>query len=231
MRKWLIYTIWSSEPLGSLQIDIASLSTKLACVRYSSLSNFSQLALSSDLAAASESLLMHSSTKAFFCVKLIKTSRLKNFAQFCQVKCQCWQNESTMLIFFIFISCSKTMHIASFLFSESCFSAAQIAKSSLLALTVASLDNHRPENGHKLDGTTNSCQGLNMFRWRPGQEASLAPPLWDGTTNLHRLNPPKLLKLPKLLAWPGNLYGSSWSRFISELYTNFNNGNIKNKRD
>ena len=34
------------------------------------------------------------------------------------------------------------MHIASFLFSESCFSAAQIAKISLLALTVASLDNH-----------------------------------------------------------------------------------------
>jgi len=34
------------------------------------------------------------------------------------------------------------MHIASFLFSESCFSAAQIAKISLQALIVASLDNH-----------------------------------------------------------------------------------------
>jgi len=33
------------------------------------LSNFSQLALSSDLAAASESLLMHSSTEAFICAK------------------------------------------------------------------------------------------------------------------------------------------------------------------
>ena len=72
-----------------------------------------------------------------------------------------------------------------------------------------------------MDGTTNSCQGLNMVRWRPGQEVSLAPPLWDGTTILHRLNPPKLLKLPKLFAWPGNFYGSSWSRFISELYINF----------
>jgi len=35
-----------------------------------SLSNFSQLALSPDLAAASESLLMHSSTEAFICAKL-----------------------------------------------------------------------------------------------------------------------------------------------------------------
>jgi len=34
-----------------------------------SLSNFSQLALSSDLAAASESLLMHSSAEAFICAK------------------------------------------------------------------------------------------------------------------------------------------------------------------
>jgi len=35
-----------------------------------SLSNFSELALSSDLAAASESLLMHSSTEAFIFAKL-----------------------------------------------------------------------------------------------------------------------------------------------------------------
>jgi len=54
-----------------------------------SLSNFSQLATSSDSAAASESLMMHSSMEAFFCAKLIKISRLKNFAQFCQVKWQC----------------------------------------------------------------------------------------------------------------------------------------------
>jgi len=33
------------------------------------------------------------------------------------------------------------MHIASFTFSDGCFSAAQIAKTLLLALTVASLDN------------------------------------------------------------------------------------------
>jgi len=39
-----------------------------------SLSNFSQLALSSDLAAASESLLMHSSTEAFICAKLKYTA-------------------------------------------------------------------------------------------------------------------------------------------------------------
>jgi len=43
---------------------------------------------------------------------------------------------------FVFRSRSKTTHIASFLFSDSCFSAAQIAKISLLALTVASFDNH-----------------------------------------------------------------------------------------
>jgi len=30
----LIYAIWSCEALGSLQINIASLPTKLACVRY-----------------------------------------------------------------------------------------------------------------------------------------------------------------------------------------------------
>jgi len=35
-----------------------------------SLSNFSQLALSSDLAGVAESLLMHSSTEAFICAKL-----------------------------------------------------------------------------------------------------------------------------------------------------------------
>jgi len=34
MRKWLIYATWSCEALGSLQIDIASLPTNLACARY-----------------------------------------------------------------------------------------------------------------------------------------------------------------------------------------------------
>jgi len=47
-----------------------------------------------------------------------------------------------MLQFSVFISRSKTTHIASFMFSDSCLSAAQIAQISLLALTVASLDNH-----------------------------------------------------------------------------------------
>jgi len=72
----------------------------------------------------------------------VKKSRPKNFAQFRQVRCQCWQKESSMLKLFVFIRRSKTTHIASFLFSNSCFSAAQIAKISLLALTAASLDNH-----------------------------------------------------------------------------------------
>jgi len=43
-----------------------------------------------------------------------------------------------MLKFFVFISRSKTTYIASFLFSDSYFSAAQIDKISLPALTVAS---------------------------------------------------------------------------------------------
>ena len=43
---------------------------------------------------------------------------------------------------FVFISRSKTTHVAAFLFPDSCFSAAQKAKISLFALTVASLDSH-----------------------------------------------------------------------------------------
>jgi len=49
------------------------------------------------------------------------------------------------LIFFVFISHSKTTHIASFLFFDRCFihwfSAAEAPKISPQALTVASLDN------------------------------------------------------------------------------------------
>jgi len=45
-----------------------------------------------------------------------KISRLENFAQFCQVRCQCWQKESSMLKFFFFISRIKKTHIASFFF-------------------------------------------------------------------------------------------------------------------
>jgi len=44
--------------------------------------------------------------------------------------------------FVVFTSRSKTMHTALFLVSDSCFSAAQIAKISLLAVKVVSLDNH-----------------------------------------------------------------------------------------
>ena len=66
----------------------------------------------------------------------------------CQVRCQCWQNERNMLNFFVFISRSITTHIASFLFSDSCFSSAQIAKISVLALIVASLDNHLVLHAH-----------------------------------------------------------------------------------
>jgi len=47
-----------------------------------------------------------------------------------------------VLKFFVFICRNKTTHIVSFLFSDSCFNAAQIVKISLLALGVASLDNH-----------------------------------------------------------------------------------------
>jgi len=77
-----------------------------------------------------------------FHLRKVKTSCMNNFSQFCQVKYQCWQKESTMLKFFVFINRSKTTYIVSFIFSDSCFSAAQIAKISLLALIVASLDNH-----------------------------------------------------------------------------------------
>jgi len=72
----------------------------------------------------------------------VKISRRKNFVQFCQVRRQCWQKESSMLKFFVFESRNETTYIASFLFCDRCFSAAQIAKISLLALTAASLDNH-----------------------------------------------------------------------------------------
>jgi len=47
-----------------------------------------------------------------------------------------------MMDFFVFISRSETTHFASFLFPVSYSSAAQKAKISLIALTVASLDNH-----------------------------------------------------------------------------------------
>ena len=52
-----------------------------------------------------------------------------------------------MLKFFVFESRRKTKYIASFL-SDSCFSVAQIAKISLLAVTVASLDNHLVLHAH-----------------------------------------------------------------------------------
>ena len=53
-----------------------------------------------------------------------------------------------MLKYFVFISRSKRTHIASFIFSDSCFSAAQIPKISHQALTVASLDNNHVLHAH-----------------------------------------------------------------------------------
>ena len=54
------------------------------------------------------------------------------------MRCQCCQSESTMLKFFALKSLSKITFMASFLVSDSCFSAAQITKTSLVALTVSS---------------------------------------------------------------------------------------------
>ena len=48
----------------------------------------------------------------------VKTSRLKQFAQFFQVRYQCWQKVSTTLKCFVFISRSETTHVASFLFFD-----------------------------------------------------------------------------------------------------------------
>jgi len=72
-----------------------------------------------------------------FHLRQVKTSHLKN--------CSVLSDEvpvlkkSAIVKFFVVISRRKTMHIASYLFSDCCFSAAKI---SLLTLTVASLDNH-----------------------------------------------------------------------------------------
>jgi len=90
-------------------------------------SNFWQLAISSDLAATSVRDLIDAQFYGSFHLCKVKTFRVENFAQFCQMRCQCWQTESSMFIFFIFICRSKITYIASFLFSDSCFSSAQIA--------------------------------------------------------------------------------------------------------
>jgi len=72
-----------------------------------------------------------------FHLRQVKTSHLKN--------CSVLSDEvpvlkkSAIVKFFVVISRRKTMHIASYLFFDCCFSAAKI---SLLTLTVASLDNH-----------------------------------------------------------------------------------------
>ena len=47
----------------------------------------------------------------------VKTSLVKNFAQFCQVRCQCWQKEAPCWNF-VFVSRSGTTHVASFLFFD-----------------------------------------------------------------------------------------------------------------
>jgi len=75
--------------------------------------------------------------EAFICAKLKHTAWK---TQFCQVRWQFWQKGKHHVKFFVFRSRSKTTHLASFLFSDNCFSAAQIAQIS--ALTVASLDKH-----------------------------------------------------------------------------------------
>jgi len=129
-----------------------------------SLSNFSQLALSSDLAGVAESLLMHSSTEAFICAKL-KYSDWKTLlssvrwgANVDRRKAAYWN--------FCFHSRSKTTHIASFLSSDSCFSAAQIATMSLLTLTSASLDNHLVLNARC------NCRPLVLVVWCIARQAN-----------------------------------------------------------
>ena len=115
-----LYTYGSAKPSGVLSSP-------------NSQSNFSQLALSSDLPAASESLLMHSSTEGFVCAKLKycawKTllSSVRWGAKCRQRKAACWK--------FLFSSVSvkqRTLHHFSFL----------TAASVRPALTVVSLDHH-----------------------------------------------------------------------------------------
>jgi len=79
-----------------------------------------------DFAAATETLLIHNPTEDFIC----------------EVRQQSWEKVKHRDEIFVFTSRTKTVHFASFLISDSCFSAAQIAKTLLLAaLTAASLDN------------------------------------------------------------------------------------------
>ena len=106
-----------------------------------SLLNFLQLALSSDLVAASGSLLMHSSTEAFIYAK-IKHSACKTFLSSVRWGGNVDKRKASWWFLFVFRIRSKTTHIASSLFCDRCFSAAQIARISILALAVAALDNH-----------------------------------------------------------------------------------------
>ena len=82
---------------------------------------------------------MHNSTEVFTCAKSKHTvwktllSSVRWGANVDKRKAPCWN---------CFLSRRKTAHIASFLFADNCFSVARIAKISLLALIVASLDNH-----------------------------------------------------------------------------------------
>jgi len=92
-----------------------------------SLSNFSQLAVKFGFRSCIREHIDAQFYRSSHLCK-VKIPRLENFVQFCQVRCRCRQMESSMLEFVVFISLSKTMHIASFLFSGSCFSGAQTAK-------------------------------------------------------------------------------------------------------
>jgi len=105
-----LYTYGSAKPSGVLSSP-------------NSQSNFSQLALSSALPAASESLLMHSSTEGFVCAKL-KYCAWKTLLSSVRWGAKCRQRESSMLKIFVFVSLSETTHFASFFFSDSCLSAA-----------------------------------------------------------------------------------------------------------
>jgi len=57
-----------------------------------------------------------------------------------------------------------------------------------------------PKLGIKWMAPQIPARGLTWLDGTLDKKAGLAPPIWDGTTNSHRLNPPKLMKLPTLFA-------------------------------
>ena len=97
-----------------------------------SLSNFSQVVSSSDLAAASE--FIDAQYYGSFHLRKAKTSYLKNFTQFCQVRWQRWRKERSPCWFFCFQKSQWNNARCIILYSDSCFSASQIPQISLLSL-------------------------------------------------------------------------------------------------